>query len=76
MIEIESYLKERDAAVLAGGKAYHKFCVKHGRDMNPDVEEISLHKLRTALANMPDDVRQASRQWLTERGYQPWDNEE
>ena len=73
MIEIESYLKDRDAAVRAGGKAFHAFCMKQGYGMDPKTEEISLHKLRSAITTMPDEMRRASRQWLTERGYQPWD---
>ena len=73
MIEIESNLKERDADVRAGGKAFHAFCMKQGYGKDPKTEEIRLHRLRSAITTMPDEMRKASRQWLTERGYQPWD---
>jgi hypothetical protein len=70
VIEIESYLKERDAVDWRQGVS--PLLYEAGLRNEPG-GRISLHKLRTAITTMPDEMRKASRQWLTERGYQPWD---
>jgi len=70
---LSNYLEERDAAVLAGGAAFHAFCLKYDKVASrPEVEEIALHKMRTGIASMPEDVKQASRRWLKDRGYMPY----
>jgi hypothetical protein len=78
MDEIEKFNAERDAILLKGDlDDVLAFVRRQEPDyvpMNRHVLEIMLHKSRTAVASLPMEVRAASKRWLIERGYQPYDD--
>jgi len=71
-MDIADYFRLRDAAVLAGGEEFHRFLVSQSRYKSPELEEITLHKMRTAITTMPNEMRAASKAWLEERGHSSW----
>jgi hypothetical protein len=71
-MDIADYFRLRDAAVLAGGEEFHRFLVNQCRYKSPELEEITLHKMRTAITTMPSEMRAASKAWLEERGHSSW----
>jgi hypothetical protein len=71
-MDVADYFRLRDSAVLAGGQEFHRFLVSQGRYKSPEQEEITLHKMRTAITTMPEEMRAASKAWLEERGHQSW----
>ena len=54
-MDVADYFRLRDAAVLAGGQEFHRFLVSQGRYKSPEQEEITLHKMRTAITTMPEE---------------------
>jgi hypothetical protein len=78
MDEIAKFNAERGAILLKGDlDDVLAFVLRQEPDyvpMNRHVLEIMLHKSRTAVASLPMEVRAASRSWLIERGYQPYDD--
>ena len=72
LMDIADYFRLRDAAVLAGGEEFHRFLVNQCRYKSPELEEITLHKMRTAITTMPSEMRAASKAWLEERGHSSW----
>jgi hypothetical protein len=63
-MDVADYFRLRDAAVLVGGQEFHRFLVSQGRYKSPEQEEITLHKMRTAITTMPEEMRAASKAWL------------
>ena len=65
-----------DATLVRLAEAFpqtvHRFLVSQGRYKSPEQEEITLHKMRTAITTMPEEMRAASKAWLEERGHQSW----
>ncbi|MCA1452817.1 hypothetical protein I6F35_06230 [Bradyrhizobium sp. BRP22] len=73
--DIEAYNAERNAAVIAGVDALIAFMAKRGmQPSSREVAEIILHRVRTAIKSLPIEMRRASRQWLIQRRYRPWDD--
>ena len=70
-MDVADYFRLRDAAVLAGGQEFHRFLVSQGRYKSPEQEEITLHKMRTAITTMPEEMRAASKAWLEREGISP-----
>jgi hypothetical protein len=68
--DIKAYCEARDKAVLDGVDALMLFAEKHGNPF-PDREmaEFTMHKMRIAIESLPEEVRTASKTWLSERGY-------
>jgi hypothetical protein len=59
-MDIADYFRLRDAAVLAGGEEFHRLLVSQGRYKSPEHEEVTLHKMRTAITTMPTEMRAGS----------------
>ena len=78
MDEIAKFTAERDAMLLKGDLDEVLAFVRRDHPdyvpMNRHVLEVMLHKSRTAVHSLPMEVRTASKRWLIERGYQPWDD--
>ena len=70
-MDATDYFRLRDAAVLAGGQEFHRFLVSQGRYKSPEQEGITLHKMRTAITTMPEEMRAASKAWLEREGMSP-----
>jgi hypothetical protein len=77
VISTQRYNRERDAMLMQRcPDALIKFMRKH-RLPTPKsraMAEVTLHKMTTAVVLLPLDVRKASKQWLTERGYPSLDD--
>jgi hypothetical protein len=78
MDEIAKFNAERNAMLLKGDlDELLAFVRREKPDYVPTdrhVLEILLHKSRTGVASLPIEVRAASKCWLIERGYRPWDD--
>lgn len=74
--DIKAYVKERDAIVGNPSISIPEFMAwskKQGCNFSNEISaEIALHKLRTASANLPMEMRLASDKWLKERDYESW----
>jgi hypothetical protein len=73
------FTKERDEALASGDVdrvlAFWRKYNPHMREPSSRlVAEMAMHKARTAATTLPMEVRQASKQWLQERGYKAWDD--
>jgi hypothetical protein len=78
-MHLKHYVLERNAMLLQRDPdALIAFMKKHKlpRPRSRDAAELTLHKTITSAVSLPDDVRRASKQWLTERGYQSLDDGE
>jgi hypothetical protein len=74
---IAAAIRERDAALLAGIEALIALARKRGKPFpNRDMAEVTLHKARTAATSLPLELRRASKQWLSARGYHSLDDGE
>lgn len=73
--EIGAYCKERDNILAQDDlTTFINWAQTKGiQYTTPEVADISRHKLITACINLPEPLRARSKQWLIERGYQPWD---
>jgi len=72
---LKAYLSERDRIVAALDlKAYRELGKAYGFPVADDgrIALVALHKARTAITAMPDELRDASEAWLKERGYKSW----
>jgi hypothetical protein len=77
--ELGDFIAERNAMLLAGDVDRAIAFWAKWSDYTPwsrHMAEVALHKARTAVNSLPVDVRRASKQWLVERGYQPFDDGE
>lgn len=70
---IEEYTKARDEILLAGDIDQFIKLVPVGLG-SYEVAEIAFHQARTAIPGLPLEIRQASKYWLTERGFNSLDN--
>jgi hypothetical protein len=82
---IKEYRRALDKVLLVGAqnsrwealKALSEFMTANG--LNPpkdEVLEITMHKTITAAKSLPLAYRRRSKAWLSERGYQAWDDGE
>lgn len=75
--EIAAYVAARNEMLMKNSvDALITFNRKHG---NPEFSsrasaEVTMHKLRTAAATLPREVRQYSYRWLIERGFTSLDD--
>jgi hypothetical protein len=71
--KIQDYVKKRNEVLLKGDvDSFIALLVEANPGITPPpphIAEISLHKAHTAVLSLPLPLRQASKQWLTERGY-------
>jgi hypothetical protein len=72
--DIKAYCEARNKAVMDGCEALMRFAEQQGHPF-PDREmaEVTMHKMRTATTSLPEQVRTASKTWLSERGYHSLD---
>ena len=70
---IKAYNRERDKAVMGSLDEFIAFADKHQKFFSNRLSaEIAQHKMRTAIESLPEEVRTASMEWLTKRGYTSW----
>ncbi len=72
MEDIAEFLKDREEALLSLDLAkVNAYRAKYGDGPMPDDETtwVAIHKARTAITTFPEDAKQASREWLSARGY-------
>jgi hypothetical protein len=68
--EFEFWKAERNKAIGGTLNEFTAYAIKHGQiPSDPEIYEISYHKCRTALMSLPIEIRQASKDWLNQRGY-------
>jgi hypothetical protein len=71
--EIAAFVQERNALLIEGDlDKLALFRQKHNPGasvLSREVQEIALHKARTAVSSLPAEIREASAQWLKQRGY-------
>jgi hypothetical protein len=75
--KIKAYNAARNAMLLRGDpQELIDFQIAHGLEPASSlaVAEIMVHKCRTAVLDLPPEVRKASWQWLMERGYSTFDD--
>ena len=71
--DIQEFIKDRNEAILSLDKekiqAYQKKYNIPMRDEDDDIFWIAVHQAVTAIQSAPNDVKQRSISWLTERGF-------
>lgn len=74
--ELETFKKERNEAIRAGGELYRSFCKKWKIPMsnNPEVAERARLKAITGIVSIPQAERQAAKDELDKRGSSSWDD--
>ena len=77
--DFDAWLTERNALLRAAFnfetmKAYMAKYSPGFPLVSEQVAEITFHKSRTAMLALPREVRQASKAWLSERGYTSLDD--
>ncbi len=74
--DLSDYIKERDQVMAQDDlDTFIKWAKTKGANYaTPEVANISRHKIITASVNLPEALRTKSRNWLLERGYQPYDS--
>jgi hypothetical protein len=77
-VDIDAFIEERNEMLISGDlDRAEAFFAKHAPNRpvpTRDVLEVSIHKSRTAITNLPLEVRKASKAWLTEHGYHSLDD--
>lgn len=77
---VKAFVQERNAVLLEGDlDKLAAFYAQHNPGLRPpprEVLEISMHKARTAALGLPQEVRDASKVWLEERGYSHFGDEQ
>lgn len=73
MVDIEEFLKERDAVLLSGDvDACVAFLLKHNPRLKPpssrEVAELMMHKAITGSTGLPMEYRVKSYRWLMAHG--------
>jgi hypothetical protein len=79
MSEIERYNRKRNAMLMQRDPdALIVFMRKHRLPVPSSraAAELTMHKSITSVVSLPLEVRKASKQWLTERGYHSLDDGE
>lgn len=74
---LATHIKERDEILLSGDiDRMMEFLVRNGLPplSSREFAEVVMHKARTAVCSLPREVRIASKQWLSERGYHSLDD--
>ena len=70
----EKYLKERDRCVIElDVKGARKVIIKYNPSAYvpaPEVVLVSLHKCRIAITSIDEELKNESRAWLKDNGYQ------
>lgn len=71
--DVEDWIMDRKLALIVGTLAtVNAYLVKYGEPPMPDCEEayVAIHTARLSLGkDMPEGVKEASRQWLKDHGY-------
>ncbi|HEX3412848.1 MAG TPA: hypothetical protein VHT00_14105 [Stellaceae bacterium] len=78
-MHVKRYIEDRNEMLLQRDPdALIAFMKRHKlpRPRSRAAAELTLHKTITSAVSLPDDVRRASKQWLTERGYHSLDDGE
>jgi hypothetical protein len=72
--DIEEYNRERDKVLLtANAPEFVRWAESKGVIFSsPAVAEIAYHKMRSACAHLPLDIRMASDKWLRDHNYESW----
>lgn len=73
-MNIQEFVKERDAALLSLDKAQIEAYAKKHEVALPESEDtfwVAIHKARCDVVNLPEDAKELSRNWLLERGFYP-----
>jgi hypothetical protein len=72
--DIKAYCEARDKAVMDGPDALMRFAEQQGHPFpNREMAEVTMHKMRTAITSLSEEVRTSSKTWLRERGYHSLD---
>ena len=76
--DIKNFVRERNAALLAGGQAFQDFIKKHKIKMpsNHEVVERARLKAITACTDISVEERQAAKDELNKRNSSSWDDGE
>lgn len=76
LAEIKAYVAGRDAVLLQDNlPAFIAFAAAHNQQFSSEhVAEMAMHKMRTGIRTMPDNLRSRSKKWLQAQGYGSWDD--
>ena len=73
-MSIKKFVKERNEALLSlnAGQIRETFS-KYGVNLpaNDKVFWAAMHKARVEVVSFPEEVKEASRKWLTDNGFYP-----
>lgn len=73
MSNLLKYLAERDEAVKSPLEEFTVWANSKGCNFSSLlVAEMTMHKLRTAINDIPMEMKLASDKWLRDRGYESW----